>query len=244
MAGDLSGCMIVRRCYVHHCGVAGICGWHARANQQLLIEDNRIEHCGSLRVAGHCETAGVKLHRVVGSLIRRNVIFHQHNGSAMWLDGENTNTRVTQNLMYDTQNSSWGCFFDEINDGPVLFDNNIIIDSSTHGVYEHDAGHLAVLQNLIANGDGSAVFLKEGSPERFAGSRIFQDEHRIFGNIMTGFPAYIRMPNPTSQSDGNWLAGLTASEKMPFQLALPENKHSTFLSGVPWGSTSTASNYP
>jgi len=224
MAGEMTGCMVVRRCYVHHCGVAGICGWHARANQQMLIEDNRIEHCGSLRVQDHYETAGVKLHRAVGSLIRRNVFLHHRNGAALWLDGEITNTRITQNLMVNTQNSSFGSFFSEINDGPVLFDNNIIVDSASHGVYEHDAGHLAVLQNLIANGDGGAVFLKEGSAERFGGSRIFQDEHRLFGNILTGFPTYVRMPNTTSRSDGNWLAGLKAAESPAFQIALPEDK--------------------
>lgn len=224
MAGEMTGCMIVRRCRVHHCGVAGICGWHARANQQMLVEDNLIADCGSLRVRDHYETAAIKLHRVTGSLIRRNILLHNRNCAAIWLDGENTNTRVTQNLIYDTSNTPFGSFFSEINDGPVLFDNNIIIGSEEHGVYEHDAGHLAVLQNLIANGRGTAVYLKAGDPGRFAGSRIFQDEHRVYGNILAGFQGYVQIPNQTSRSDGNLLGGLGATNATPFQVCLPESK--------------------
>jgi hypothetical protein len=228
MAGEMTGCMIVRRCHVHHCGVSGICGWHARANQQMLIEDNIITHCGMLRVRDHYETAAVKLHRVTGSLIRRNVFLRNRNSAALWLDGENTNTRVTQNLFYNTQDTGFGSFFSEINDGPILFDNNIIFDSSGKGVCVHDAGHLSVLQNLIAGQNGHAIHMQKGSPGRFGNGRIFQDEHRVFGNILADVEKYIHLPNRTSSSDGNLFGGPNLPPrrdyKTPFLIDLPEEK--------------------
>ena len=208
LGGDRQGFHVVRRNHVHDCAVVGICAWHNLANESLLVEDNLITDNGRLPVQDHYETGGIKMHYVVNSLIRRNVFLRNRNCAALWLDGLNTNTRVTQNLMHDTDGSSFGACFVEITHGPMLIDNNIILSSSRHGVYEHDAARLMVVQNLIAGGTGAAVYLRRGDPDRAMGDSHPEDDHRLFGNILCGFPSYAAMPNATARSDNNVLGGL------------------------------------
>ena len=216
--GDRQGFNIVRRNHVHHCGLAGICAWFKFANQNLLVEDNLITDNGWMPRNDHFETAGIKMHYVVSSLIRRNVFLRNQNSAALWLDGYATNNRITQNLMANTTGSPFGSCFMEITHGPNLIDNNIILGSDKHGVYEHDAARYLVVQNLIAGGNGSAVHLSGGDPARKAGNTHPEDDHRVFGNILQGFDGYIVTPNPTSRSDCNVLAGVKASAMPPFQV--------------------------
>jgi hypothetical protein len=215
---DRQGWHIVRRNHVHHCGVAGICGWHNRPNQSLLVEDNLITDNGRLPITHHYETGGIKIHCTVNSLFRRNVFLRNRNSASLWLDGEITNTRITQNLFHDTQDSPFGAIFLEINQGPNLIDNNVILNSHTHGLYEHDAARIVVLQNLIAHGSGSAVHFNLGDPNRKFNDAHPENDHRIFGNILGGFDRYVWIPNATSQSDCNVLAGLNPGAAEPFVL--------------------------
>ena len=217
--GRMLGCHIVRRSHFHHCGVNGLAGWHAGANQQLLIEDNLIEHCGLLPIQSHQETAGIKLHRVTSGLFRRNVFRHNLNSAALWLDGENTNTRVTQNLFYDTTGLGYGAIFIEINRGPNLIDNNIIVGSDMHGVYSTDTARLIVMQNLIAKvAKGSAVHLLRAGKWRFGDRAPWEDEQWVGGNVFAAVDRYVQIQNLTSTSVANVLAGRHADAGKPFGL--------------------------
>jgi len=215
---DRQGWHIVRRCHVHHCGVAGICGWHNMANQSYLIEDNLIADCGWMPITHHYETAGVKIHYTVNCLFRRNVLLHNRNSAALWFDGYSTNTRITQNVFYDTTHSPFGSIFIEITQGPNLVDNNLIISSSDHGIYEHDAARMIIMQNLIARGTGSAIFLNLGDRDRKFNEAHAQELHRVYGNILSGFDGYMVFPTNTSHSDYNVLGGLSRSNDKPFRL--------------------------
>ena len=57
-------------------------------------------------------------------------------------------------------------------------------------------------------GSGSAVHFNRGDPNRQFNDTHPENDHRIFGNILSGFDRYIWVPNETSQSDRNVLAGL------------------------------------
>jgi hypothetical protein len=197
----MQGYHIVRRNYVHHCGVSAISGWHNMPNTHMLVEDNLVTDCCSLPVVDHCESAGIKIHRTEHSLVRRNVILRTLNGPALWLDGEILNTRITQNLCADIRKPQWGAIFLEINKGPNLCDNNIVINANGNGIYEHDAERVVVLQNLIANGTGNAIHFRLGDPNRV--NPPFQNHHRAFGNILVNFAGAIMRPNETTQSDYN-----------------------------------------
>jgi hypothetical protein len=215
---DRQGWHIVRRCHVHHCGVAGICGWHNRANQSYLIEDNLITDCGWMPITHHYETAGVKVHYTVNCLFRRNVLLRNRSSAALWFDGYSTNTRITQNVFYDTSDSPFASIFIEVTQGPNLVDNNLIISSRSHGIYEHDSARLLVLQNLIANGAGSAVYLNLGDPNRKFNDTHPQELHRVHGNLLAGFEGYVTFPTDTSRSDFNVLGGLTKPQDKSFEV--------------------------
>jgi hypothetical protein len=217
--GRMLGCHIVRRNHIHHSGVCGLAGWHAGANQHLLIEDNLIEHCGLLPIQLHQESGGIKLHRVLGSLIRRNVFRHNRNSAALWLDGGCANTRVTQNLFHDTIGLGYGAVFIEITQGPNLIDNNIIVGSDIHGIYATDMARLIVMQNLIANvGKGSAVHLFRAGKWRFRDQVPWEDEQWVEGNVFAGVDRYVQLPNLTSTSLANVLGGRHANAGTPFSL--------------------------
>lgn len=217
--GRMLGCHIVRRNHIHHSGVCGLAGWHAGANQHLLIEDNLIEHCGLLPIQLHQESGGIKLHRVLGSLIRRNVFRHNRNSAALWLDGGCANTRVTQNLFHDTIGLGYGAVFIEITQGPNLIDNNIIVGSDIHGIYATDMARLIVMQNLIANvGKGSAVHLFRAGKWRFRDQVPWEDEQWVEGNVLAGVDRYMQLPNLTSTSVANVLGGRHADAGKPFGL--------------------------
>ena len=222
---DRQGWHIVRRCHVHHCGVAGICGWHNRANQSYLIEDNLITDCGWMPITHHYETAGVKVHYTVNCLFRRNVLLRNRNSAALWFDGFSTNTRITQNVFYDTSDSPFGSIFIEVTQGPNLVDNNLIVSSRSHGIYEHDSARLLVLQNLIANGTGSAVYLNLGDPNRKFNDTHPQELHRVYGNLLAGFESYVTFPTDTSRSDFNVLGGSDEAQRQTLHGAGQRAEH-------------------
>lgn len=183
-----------------------------------LIEDNLITDCGWMPITHHYETAGVKIHYTVNCLFRRNVLLHNRSSAALWFDGYSTNTRITQNVFHDTTRSPFGSIFIEVTQGPNLVDNNLIINSSDHGIYEHDSARMLIMQNLIANGNGSAVFLNLGDPGRKFNDAHPQELHRVYGNLLTGFEGYIVFPTNTSRSDYNVLGGLAKSNDKPFEV--------------------------
>ncbi|MBX7259059.1 MAG: right-handed parallel beta-helix repeat-containing protein [Candidatus Hydrogenedentes bacterium] len=200
--GEAQGFHIVRRNYVHHCGVSSMSAWHNMANQHMLIEDNLITDNCWMPIGSHYESAGVKFHSTEDCLIRRNIILRTANGPALWLDGEVRNTRITQNLFANSADTvGLGAVCLEINHGPNLFDNNIIVGSNVHGFHEHDVDRAVVMQNLIANGQGFGVHLRPGDPARV--NPPLENNHRVFGNIVAGFPECVFIPNDTTRSDFN-----------------------------------------
>ena len=199
--GEMQGYHIIRGNHIHHCGVSAISGWHNMINEHLLVEDNLVTDCCWMPITDHYKSAGIKIHRTADSVFRRNVILRTAHCASLWLDGEIMNTRVTQNLFAEAANPVFGHIFLEINYGPNLIDNNILLNSGGNGFYEHDAERIFLLQNLIANGDGAGVMIRNGDQNRV--NPVLENEHRVFGNIITGFPRYIQFPNRTNHSDMN-----------------------------------------
>jgi hypothetical protein len=202
--GEVQGYHIVRGNYFHHCGVSAMSAWHNKANEHLLVEDNLVTDCSTMPITDHCESAGIKFHRTEHSLFRRNVVLNTPYGPGLWLDGEILNTRITQNLIANTLHPQWGAVFLEINKGPNLIDNNLILNSGGNGIYEHDAERVVSMQNLVAAGTGTAVYLRCGDPGRV--NPPLENNHRVYGNVLAGFPVAINRPNPTTLSDFNLIS--------------------------------------
>ncbi len=117
------GSAIVHRNHIDDVGVCGIAGMAVR---DTLIESNLIEHVGYQDVELAWETGGIKLHQTKNCLLRGNIIRHTIHAEAIWLDYENTNTRVTGNVMGDTLETLRGGIYLEASHDSNMIDNNII----------------------------------------------------------------------------------------------------------------------
>ncbi len=210
--GESQGSHIVRRCTIHDVGVCGIAAWHNMENPDIVIEDNLLYDCGTMNVAGHAENGAIKIHSLIDSVVRRNVILNTWFGSSIWLDGETVNTRVTQNVCIGNRDG-WGQIFLEAYDGPYLVDNNIMYDVTTYkysasrqsvnrisALYCHNAGTVIGVNNLMLDGVGSAVKFIDNESGAYVGN------NRAYANIISEYEAdgkVISLGNTDSISDFN-----------------------------------------
>ncbi len=123
---DAYGDHIVRNNVIKRCGQAGIAG--QKGATRSLITGNFIEDTNYRREFGGWETAAIKLHNSVDTVITGNLIrgvFHQQQAAyGIWMDFGNQGTRITRNIIYDTEAET---IFLEMNHGPALIDNNILV---------------------------------------------------------------------------------------------------------------------
>ncbi|HYW80478.1 MAG TPA: right-handed parallel beta-helix repeat-containing protein, partial [Thermoguttaceae bacterium] len=123
---DAFGDHIVRNNIIRRCGQAGIAG--QKGATRSLISGNLIEDTNYRREFGGWETAAIKFHNSVDTVISDNLIrgvFHQEQGAfGIWMDFGNQGTRVTRNIIYNTEAAT---LFLEMDHGPTLVDNNIFI---------------------------------------------------------------------------------------------------------------------
>jgi alpha-N-arabinofuranosidase len=123
---DAFGDHIIRNNIIRRCGQAGIAG--QKGATRSLISGNFIEGTNYRKEFGGWETAAIKFHNSVDTVISGNLIrgvFHQQQGAfGIWIDYANQGIRITGNIIYDTQAAT---VFLEMNHGPTLVDNNILI---------------------------------------------------------------------------------------------------------------------
>jgi hypothetical protein len=123
---DALGDHIIRNNVIRRCGEAGIAG--QKGATRCVIAGNLIEDTNYRREFGGWETAAIKFHQTVDTVISGNLIRrvgHQsHAGFGIWMDWANQGTRITGNIIYDTDTAN---LFLEMNHGPILVDNNVLI---------------------------------------------------------------------------------------------------------------------
>ncbi|MHC4208029.1 MAG: right-handed parallel beta-helix repeat-containing protein, partial [Planctomycetota bacterium] len=103
------------------------------------------------------EMAGIKIHGAVDTVIGRNHIYRTCRG--IWLDWMTQGTRVTRNLLHDNGPSE--DLFVEVNHGPFLVENNILL--SEIGILVNSQG-AAYVHNLIAGRIHVAVGERRQTP--------------------------------------------------------------------------------
>jgi hypothetical protein len=117
---------IVRNNIIRRCGQAGIAG--QKGATRSLICGNLIEDTNYRKEFGGWETAAIKFHNSVDTVISDNLIrgvYHQEQGAfGIWMDFGNQGTRITRNIICNTQAAT---IFLEMDHGPTLVDNNILI---------------------------------------------------------------------------------------------------------------------
>ncbi|MHC4251836.1 MAG: right-handed parallel beta-helix repeat-containing protein [Planctomycetota bacterium] len=123
---DAYGDHVVRNNVIRRCGQAGIAG--QKGATRSLIAGNLIEDTNYRKEFGGWETAAIKFHNSVDTVISGNLIrgvYHQKQGAfGIWIDFGNQSIRITRNIIYNTQAAT---VFLEMNHGPILVDNNVLV---------------------------------------------------------------------------------------------------------------------
>jgi len=131
------GSHIIRNNTIYDCEQTGICG--SMGGVFSLIENNDIFNIWTKRMWTGAEMGGIKIHASIDMIIRNNRL--SNCGRGLWLDWMAQGTRVRGNLLY---NNSTDDIFVEVNHGPYLIENNILLselairDWSEGGAYVHN----------------------------------------------------------------------------------------------------------
>jgi alpha-N-arabinofuranosidase len=134
---------IVRNNTISHCAQSGMVGSLGAVFSG--VSGNTIHDIGQRGLLDGAEMAGIKFHAAIDVTISGNHIYKTCRG--IWLDWMAQGTRITRNLFHDNAQD----LFFEVNHGPILVDNNILLSrskllSSSQGV--------AFVHNLMVEGMG------------------------------------------------------------------------------------------
>lgn len=177
------GSHIVRNNTIFNCEQTGICG--SMGAVFSLIENNHIYNIWTKRQFDGAEIAGIKFHAAVDATVRKNRV--NDCGRGMWFDWMTQGTRISSNLMY---NNDLEDLFLEVNHGPFIVDNNIMLSPSALSTMSEGG---AYIHNLI---NGSVSIMPE--PNRFtpyflahstdmAGlTTVLGGDDRFYNNIFIG----------------------------------------------------------
>jgi hypothetical protein len=208
------GQAIVRR---NHIDEAGVCGIAGMAVQNTLIESNLIEHVGDQDVELAWETGGIKLHSTKNCLLRGNVIRHTVHAEAIWLDYENTNTRITGNVMGDTLETLRGGIYLEASHDSNMIDNNIIwkaTEGAGGGSYNMPAhggwgitvdgsDETVIAHNLIGLTQDAAIKFRNIEGRVVSGRGGTTRRNKVLNNIFYRCGKAIDLSNQDNTADGN-----------------------------------------
>ena len=215
---DNIGHHIVRNNHISHCEQAGIVG--SLGPVFSTVTGNTIHDIHVRQLFTGAEMAGIKFHGAIDTIISQNHIYRTNRG--IWLDWMAQGTRVTRNLLHDNGPSE--DLFVEVNHGPFLIDNNILL--SRNGLLVNSQG-AAYIHNLIAGqvrvivGEGRQTpYLKAHSTEVAGLAPNPSGDERYYNNIFIngGLSSYDRSKLPVYMSDNVFLNGAKPSkhEQSPF----------------------------
>ncbi len=183
---DAFGDHIIRNNVIRRCGEAGIAG--QKGATRCIVSGNLIEETNYRKEFGGWETAAIKFHQTVdtvicGNLIRR-VGRQSHGAFGIWMDWGNQGTRITGNIIYDTEAAG---IFLEMNHGAILVDNNVVVGSevrsnSEGSVFAHnlfvDCGF-----SMVSDLKRKSEYYKPHTREQIARKHGIPQDDKWFNNI-------------------------------------------------------------
>lgn len=122
------GSHLVRNNHIHHCEQTGVVGSLGCAFS--TVTGNEIHDIHVLDLFGGAEMGGIKFHAAIDTVISDNHIYRCGDLAGIWLDWMAQGTHVTGNLLHDNHGSG-GDLFLEVNHGPFLVANNILLSPLT-----------------------------------------------------------------------------------------------------------------
>lgn len=180
---DNVGSHIVRNNVISDCEQTAICGSMGAAFSEIY--GNHIYNIWAKRQFSGAEMAGIKLHGAIDTYIHNNRI-HKC-GFGIWLDWMAQGSRISSNLLY---NNTGPDVFSEVNHGPYIVDNNLLL--SSQNLLEYSDGG-AYLNNLFLG-----IIIRNDEPNRYTpyhlnhstevkGITVITDgDHRFYNNIFVG----------------------------------------------------------
>jgi len=173
------GSHIVRNNNIFNCEQTGICG--SLGAVFSTIENNNIYNIWTKRQFSGAEMGGIKIHASIDMVISGNRLYNC--GRGLWLDWMAQGTRVTGNLFYNNTSDD---IFVEVNHGPFLIDNNIILsplairDWSEGGAFVHNL----IAGNIELSPQGRETPYHEAhSTKMIALANTRGGDNRYFNNI-------------------------------------------------------------
>jgi len=216
---DNIGHHIVRNNHISHCEQAGIVG--SLGAVFCTITKNTIHDIHTRDLFGGAEMAGIKLHGAIDVVISNNRIYRTCLG--LWLDWMAQGTRVTGNLLYDNSND----IFLEVNQGPFLVDNNILLSKGSIAVDSHGGAYVHNLLNgnvNVSHNDGrDTPYHKAHSTEVVGLAPNPSGDDRYYNNIFVngGLKAYDTVMLPVFMAGNVFVKGAKASRHEPNPLVQP-----------------------
>jgi hypothetical protein len=156
-----TGHHILRRNHISHCGICGLAG--ALGVTHTLVENNVFEHIGFHNLERMYECGGIKFHLARHTLVRGNVFRHLEHAGGLWLDVDNVNCRIANNVFADIA-TVVGAIYSEMNYERNQVDHNLVWD------IRRPAGE-------------SPDHLEGGSGLRADCNDILLAEHNFFGRL-------------------------------------------------------------
>jgi hypothetical protein len=203
---------VLRNNHISHCEQAGIVG--SMGAVFSTITGNVIHDIHIRQLFTGAEMAGIKIHGAIDTEISRNHIYRTTRG--IWLDWMAQGARVTRNLLHDNGPSE--DLFVEVNHGPFLVDNNILL--SDIGILVNSQG-AAYVHNLIAGRIRVAVgerrqtpYLKAHATEVAGLHGNASGDERYYNNIFVndGLAEYDRAVLPVFMGHNVFLKGAKPSK--------------------------------
>lgn len=214
------GSHIVRNNHIHHCEQAGVVG--SLGAVFSTISGNEIHDIHVKRLFSGMEMGGIKIHGAIDMLIANNYVHNCWRG--IWIDWMGQGTRVTSNLLHD--NDATEDIFSEVNHGPILFDNNILLSPS--GIRDLSQGQ-AFVHNLIAGTNIPGInarvtpYHQQHSTELAGLSVIEGGDDRYYNNIFMSHQNESHWPERQgNRREGNFF-GLGAYDPEVFPLITDGN---------------------
>ncbi len=214
------GSHIVRNNHIHHCEQAGIVG--SLGAVFCTITGNEIHDIHVKRLFSGMEMGGIKIHGAIDMLIANNYIHNCWRG--IWLDWMGQGTRITCNLLHD--NMVTQDIFVEVNHGPVVIDNNILLspaairDLSQGSAYAHN---LFIGKFIPETDDRITPYHKEHSTELAGSKLITTGDDRYYNNIFMSYNQEVPWPDRMGRERPGNFFGLGAYNSGDFPLIADGN---------------------
>ena len=175
------GQVIVRGNVISDAGTGGVQGL---LNHTALVEANHFFDIGWQDVERYWENAAVKWLIANNTLVRNNLVHDVQAGSAIWLDWDNRNSRITRNTVYDVTMCCNGALFVEASQHPNMIDHNILWDIDGIPIYTGDTDSLVIAHNFIGRSTGPSIVSRVGTDRTLNGRPLTSKHNQILYNVL------------------------------------------------------------